>query len=373
VIGYYFRAKKGKGVRDNRILKILSLFFDKKGGTIMKKVFFITVLIGIIILINPYAFAQEVIKWKAQTHVGIGLIEYQTFENFCKKVKVMTNGRLEITPYPATAICPTFEILTALKNNVIQASMCANIYWAGKDPAFAALGDLVCAWNHPMDAHTFFNQAGGLEMLREVYKPFNVHCVGTIFYGIESMPSQKPVRRVEDFKGLKWRCTQGMAAEWLKRCGASVVIIPGSEIYSALEKGVVDGADWGTVSTNFRSNLHQVAKYFNYPGFHSMPTLDFSVNQAQWNKLPEDIKQILTTAVWELSYDMAEKEAVEDTKAIKAMKDLGCIPIAWKEEDIFKARKMAMEVWDDWAKKSPMTKRVIEKAKEFLRQMGKIK
>jgi TRAP-type mannitol/chloroaromatic compound transport system substrate-binding protein len=338
----------------------------------MKRFCFSISLIVLVFLINPYASAQEVIKWKAQAHVGIGLIEYQVFENFCKRVKVMTNGRLEITPYPAESITPTFEVLNAVKNNVLQAAMSAAVYWSGKDPAFAALGDLTAAWTHPMEATTFFNQLGGLEMLREVYKPFNVYAVGTIFYGIESMPSKKPLRRVEDLKGQRWRCTQGMAAEWLKRCGASVVIIPGSEIYSALEKGVVDGADWGLPNTNYRTNLHQVAKYFNYPGFHSMPTLDITVNQAQWNKLPEDIKQILTTSVKELSWEMAEKEAVEDVKAIKAMKEAGCTAIAWSDEDITKARKIAMEVWDDWAQKSPMTKKVVEKSKEWLRQLGKI-
>jgi hypothetical protein len=99
--------------------------------------------------------------------------------------------------------------------------------------------------------------------------------------GAESWPSKKPVRRLEDFKGLKIRVPQGMEADLLTRLGASVVVLPGTEIYSALDKGVVDATNWSVASDNDRLGFHKVAPYFTYPGFHSMPR-DFAVNEREW-------------------------------------------------------------------------------------------
>ena len=133
-------------------------------------------------------------------------------------------------------------------------------------------------------------------MLNEMYKPFNAYAVGWMFWGIESMVSTQPIGKMEDFKGLKMRVPQGMTAMLFQELGASVVVLPGGEVYSALDKGVINTSDWASPSMNQRMGFFQVAKYTNYPGFHSMPMASFTVNLNEWNKLPDDIKQILKTA-----------------------------------------------------------------------------
>jgi len=339
-----------------------------------KKVLATLIALAIVaVLVAAPAFGQKTIKWKAQSFWSAAELSHKTFVDFCARVKTLTNGRLEITPYAAGTIVPTFEALDALQNNVIQSMHMWPGYFSGKEPALAAISDMVAAYSHPWQKDAWMYYKGGWEMLNEMYKPYNAYTVGWMFWGIESMVSTKPIRNIEDFKGLKMRVPQGMTAMLMQKLGASVVVLPGGEVYSALDKGVINTSDWATLSMNQRMGFWQVAKYTNYPGFHSMPLGDFTVNMKEWNKLPDDIKQILKTACREWCWDSIERIAIDDVRALKEMKEKGITAFAWSEEDLAKLRAVAREVWDEFAKKSPMTKKVVDSQKEWLRDLGLIK
>ena len=316
--------------------------------------------------------ADPQFKWKAQTLWAAQETPHRMFEQLTQTLKVMTNGRLEITPFPAGAIVPVTECLDAVRNNVMQAMWQGPVYFSGKNPAFAALGELTIAWEHPMDGDAFMYKGGGVELLRELYKPFGVFSVGPIIYGMESYPSKKPLRRLEDFKGLKIRIPQGMEAELLTKLGASVIVLPGTEVYSALDKGVIDATNWSTPSMNDRLGYHKIAPYFTYPGWHSMPFGDFSVREQEWNKLPADMKLILETAIRRFSWDLVEQTMMEDLQTVAEAKAKGATPISWTAEEKFRIRKEARKVWEEWKKKNPQTKKVIEAQEAFLRKLGKI-
>ena len=328
----------------------------------------------LIVLTAGLSSAQAPIKWKAQTLWNVQETPHKTFEDFCKKVKVATNGRLEIEPYPAGAIVPTNEALTALQNNVIQAMHEWPGYWSGRNPAFAALGDLIFAYEHPWELDAFMHYRGGLELLRELYKPFNAYTVGVMVWGVESFASKKPITKMDDFKGIKIREPQGMEAEFMAKAGASVVVLPGTEIFSALDKGIIDATNWSTASQNDKIGFHQVAPYFTYPGFHSMPIGDFTVNQKEWDKLPPDIKQILTSMSREWAWDTIERIALEDVKMVAEAKVKGKpIQVVWSAEEKAKARKLAQEIWESWKSKNEQTKRVIEMNEQWLKELGRLK
>lgn len=339
-----------------------------------KKVFTILIALAIIAVFtaNP-VFAQKTIKWKAQALWSAAELSYKTFVDFCKRVKVLTNGRLEITPYSAGTIVPTFECLDAVTNNVMQAMHQWPGYFSGKEPAFAAISDLIAGYSHPWQKDAWMYYKGGWEMLNEMYRPYNAYTVGWMFWGIESLISTKPIRKMEDFRGLKMRVPHGMTALLMQKLGASVVVLPGGEVYSALDKGVIDASDWATPSMNQRMGFFEVAKYYIYPGFHSMPLGGFTVNINEWNKLPDDIKQILKTACREWCWDSIERIAVDDIRANAEMKGKGVTAIAWSDEDLARVRLVAQEIWDEFSKKSPMTKKVIDSQKAWLRELGLIK
>jgi TRAP-type mannitol/chloroaromatic compound transport system substrate-binding protein len=213
---------------------------------------------------------------------------------------------------------------------------------------------------------------GGLELLRELYKPFGAYTVGVMSWGVESWPSKRPIRNMEDLKGLKIREPQGMEAEFMAKAGASVVSLPGTEVFSAMDKGVIDATNWATASINDKTGIHQVAPFFTYPGFHSMPVGDFTVRQADWDKLPADIKEILVSACREWAWDTIEKVAMDDVKLVSEAKSKGLTPIAWAPEDRAKARKIAQEIWQGWKGKNEQTKRAIELHEAWLRELGRI-
>ena len=321
---------------------------------------------------GPAAAADAPIKWKAQTLWAAQETPQKTFEEFCKKVKVMTNGRLEIEAYPAGAIVPTNETLTALQSNVLQAIHVWPGYASGKNPAFAVLTDLIFAYEHPWELDAFMHYKGGLDMLRELYKPFGAYTVGVMFWGVESWPSKKPIAKMDDFKGLKIREPQGMESEFMVKAGASVVVLPGTEIFSAMDKGVVEATNWATVSINDKMGFHQMAPYFTYPGFHSMPVGDFTVNQKEWDKLPEDIKQILTTATREWCWDSVQKIAIEDLKVVGEAKSKGKTQLIWSKEEKDKARKIAQGIWQEWKGKNEQSKKIIEAQEAWLKEIGRI-
>jgi TRAP-type mannitol/chloroaromatic compound transport system substrate-binding protein len=319
------------------------------------------------------ASAQQPIKWRVQTMWQPQETPHKVFQDFCKRVKILTNGRLEIEVFPGGALVPVFESLDALQAGVIEGSQTGGTYFSGKNPALAPACELSFAWNHPWELDTYMYHRGGLEILRDLYKPFGAYCVGIMMFGVESWPSKKPIAKMADFKGIKIREPQGMEAEWMAKAGASVVILPGGEVYSALDKGVINATNWATVSMNDKNGFHRVAPYFTYPGFHSLAALDFIVRQAEWNKLPEDIKAILTTGCREWCWDTVERVAIEDLNVISKAKSEGKTPIAWSEEEKRKARELAVEIWQNWKKKGPQVQRSIESQEAWLRELGRIK
>jgi TRAP-type mannitol/chloroaromatic compound transport system substrate-binding protein len=325
------------------------------------------------VLAKPVLAQQAPIKWKAQTLWNAQERPQKTFEDLCKRIKVLTNGRLEIQPYSAGVIVPTNETLTALQSNVLQVIHVWPGYASGRNPAFAALSDLIFAYENPWELDAFMYYRGGLDLLRELYKPFGAYPVGAMVWGVESWSSKKPIRNMEDLKGLKIREPQGMEAEFMTKAGASVVVLPGNEVFSALDKGIVGATNWATASINNQTGFNQVAPYFTYPGFHSMPVGDFTVRLEDWNKLPEDIKQILHTAVREWAWETIEQVAIDDARLAREAKSKGFTPIAWSPEEKAKARNIAQEVWQHWKLKNEQTKRVIEKQEEWLREIGRIK
>ena len=147
---------------------------------------------------------------------------------------------------------------------------------------------------------------------------------------------------MEDFKGVKFRSPQGMTAEILTKLGASIVVLPGGEVFSALDKGVVDAADWATISMNERMGFHGVAKYPTKV-FHSMPVQEFSVNVAAWKALPDDIKAILHSTTREWTWDQVQRVAVDDVRVLKELSGKGVKHEIWDDAQMVKMRELAHE------------------------------
>lgn len=313
--------------------------------------------------------AQPVHRWRVQTLWGAGDLPQKLFEEFCEKLKKRTNGRLEITPFTAGTIVGAFETLDAVGTGVIQGQSTYPGYWAGKEPALAVIGDFAFGYTDPKQQDEWFRRKGGLALMREIYSRFNVHYVGGGWWGVESISSKKPLRNMADFKGIKHRAAHGIAAEVISKMGASIVVIPGGEAYSALDKGVVDSVDWATISINARVGFFEIAKYATYPGFHSMPVQDFTVNKAAWTALPDDVKAIVESTHEEFVYEQVKRIADEDARVAKEIQQKGVTLVSWDQEELRKVRRLAVGVWEEWGKKSPMARKAVDSQVAWLKEI----
>ena len=139
-------------------------------------------------------------------------------------------------------------------------------------------------------------------------------------------------------------------------------------LYGREAKGVVDAADWGTLSMNQRMAFHEVAK-FPTKLFHSMPIQEFTVNLDAWKKLPDDLKALLSTAVREWTWDQIQRIAVDDVRVAKELVAKNVNPATWSDAEMAKIRVLAQRTWDDWSKKTPLAKTAFDSQMAWLKDL----
>lgn len=315
------------------------------------------------------AGAQE-FRWKMQSIWQAGTINQRVFEAFCENVEAVTGGRLAIDPLPVGAVVAYNETLDAVSVGILDAQHGGTGYFAGKDPAFAILADLNGGYENVRQMHMWLQYGGGMELARELFAPYGLYYVGGVSWGAESIPSKMPIRALEEFAGVKLRAPEGMSQLIFQRIGAAPVNIPGAEVYTALERGVVEAADWGTLGMNDDLGYHEIAPYPLYPGFHSAPMADVAVNMDRWNELPDDIKALLELAVRDFNRDMVERVGMQDAAVAASAAENGIELIGWSDGERRKFREVARRVWADYAAGSPMAQRIYESQVAFLRRLG---
>lgn len=316
----------------------------------------------------PMASAQAAqYEWKFQTSETAGEPQYKLKEDWAKNVELMSGGRIHIDILPIGAVVPHNQTLEAVGAGILQGHLTDPSYFSGKNPAFSMFGNLVGAWSDPLQFLEYMHNGGGEALYNELVEPYGVHLIAAAATGLESFPSKKPIRSVDDLKGLKVRAPEGMVYDVFSKAGAAPVNLPGSEVYTALEKGVIDAADYTVFATNQAQGLHKFAKYPNYPGFHSLPMVAISLNKGIWDGLPDDLKAILTTSADAMAYNMVFELKKNDLKAVKeARKDPNIEIIDMPAAERKKFRNIAKDEWKTWAQKNDMTQKVYDSVTTFL-------
>lgn len=306
-------------------------------------------------------------NWTFQTSENSGEPQFVMKKQWAENVKIMSGGRIEIELLPVNAVVKANQTLDAVASGILQGHMTDPSYFSGRDPAFGMLGNLVGAWGDPLEFLEFMKYNGGEDIYNELVEPYGVHLIGAAATGLEAFVSNKPLRTVADLKGLKLRAPEGMVYNIFKKAGATPVNLPGSEVYTGLEKGVIDAADYTVFSTNHSQGLHSFAHYPNYPGFHSLPMVAVSINKKIWDDLSPDLKTILEVSVDSLAYEMVAKLKALDLIAVKeARADPSITIIDWAPEERAKFRNIAKEEWVVWAEKSDMNRKIYDSVVVFL-------
>ena len=322
---------------------------------------------------GPAAQSGPALQWKMQSYWQSGTLPQQLFEGFAKRVEALSGSRIKVEAMPTNSVVAPPEALDAVGAGVLDGQNGGPAYFTGKDAAFALLGDPQGAFETPYQFQMWMEYGGGNELARELYSNYDVHFVGGVWYGPECLVSKKPLRTLADFKGVKIRAPQGMSGEIFSLLGAAPVQLPGSEVYTALERGVVDASDWGTLSMNEDLGYHKLAKYPTYPGFHSMPMGEISINMKRWQALPPELKAAVEAATREYAREMIQRNELADRKVAVEADRRSFEAIDLGPEDRQKFREIARGVWKVYASRSPMAQKVYDSQVAFLQQLGLLK
>lgn len=307
---------------------------------------------------------------KMQTFLGANASTTKAFEAMAEQLRKDTGGEVDITVLPGKAVVGAGETIDAIQSGLLDGQYTAPTYFAGKDPAMAVLGDTLSAYPDSATRDRWFSEGGGLELARALYGKYGLHFVCPIYWPPEQIPSTKPIRHVEDFKGLKMRAPGGLPSDLLTRAGASLVTMGVGESVNAMETGVLDATDLANIGLNVALGMHNKAKY-SILARHSMAVTELSLATEKWDALSDGAKAKLESACHKLSDDLKVILTEEDAAATeKAKSELGVTLIEFGEEDAAKFRQMLLEVWDDWAEKSPEAKAIIDSHKAYLAKIG---
>ena len=307
--------------------------------------------------------------WKAQILYGPNTTVYRDFQAFAERVKQASGGALMIETFPVGTIVPQAEALDAIQAGLLDAAAGTMAYQGGKEPA-AAFWDLTAGYDNPLHLMMWYRQGGGDAIMNKVAAKWNAVFLGPIILGLESIPSKKPIRSIADFKGVKMRAPDGIPAELFAKLGASVSVMPGTEVYTALDTGKIEATDWGTLSVNDEAGYNRIAPYAIYPGIHSMNSIDFDVNRRKWDALTPQLQAVVRAAIDEWSLRTWMDQELEDRKAV-AKRDPSTL-VVWGEKEKAELRAVARGVWESWSKKSPLAKEIYESQVQFLTLLGKL-
>ncbi|WP_375258678.1 TRAP transporter substrate-binding protein [Citreimonas sp.] len=288
-----------------------------------------------------------------------------------EQVAKMSGGRIAIDLLPVGAVVEYNETQDAVGAGILDGHITDVSYFSGKDPAFGLIANPIGAWSSPEEMFRFMRYGGGNELMRELEEPYNLHFVGATTTGLEGFVSSKPLDGVDDLKGLKVRAPEGLIQQVFDAAGAVPVNLPYAEVFTALDKGVIDAADSTVFSTNQSQGLHKAGNHPVYPGFHSMPLVEVAMNLDAWNALPADLQEIMTVSVRDLAADMVAQLSIKDLAAVAEANANPDITVHdWPAEERARFRTIAMGQWENVADQSENARKVYDTLTSYLETQG---
>lgn len=319
------------------------------------------------ILVAGAAAAQEFsFKFQSSDPAGNPNFEYQ--KAWTDLVAERSDGRIKIELLPTGSVVEYNETLDAVAAGILDGQICDSSYWAGKDPAFGLISNPVGAWSAPEQMIDFVENGGGKELMQELLGSYGLHFIGVSTPGLEAFVSRVPLSGVDDLRGVKVRTPEGPIANVFAAAGASPVNLPSSEVFTSIDKGVVDAADYSVFSVNQQQGLNGVAPNPVYPGFHSLPLVEVSMNSAKWAALPDDMKVLMEETVKEFQQaQLAGNRAADEAALAEAEADPNITIHNWSEEERARFRTLGVAEWEKIAAQSPMSQKVFDTLTTYLR------
>ena len=322
-------------------------------------------------LLNQAAEDGEELQWRIVTHQTPGTSRYDsTIPLFVDTVAEETDGKFVIEPFGGGTLFPITETYDNVSTGTVQGAAIFSGYWTNKDPVF----NLASIPGDPLQtAEEHFIRSAALEpVFSEVYESSGIEYLGAFDYGpSEIFMTNTKIESLEDFAGLNLRAT-GVAGLYFDRLGANSISIAAPELYTAMQLGTVDGAEFNDYLVNSEMGLHEVTQYLIEPVLHTGPTSDKDLifNEEAWQSLPDEYKEAIRTAQDATRAVGAGDYANANEEAAQLWDEAGVETLHLPDDDVEEARRIAYEWLGEFAHKNDLTLDYVTRYVEVLRELG---
>ncbi len=324
--------------------------------------------VGVVAGLGIAAQAAEY-KLRIQTHYAPETVSGKLAAQFVDDIQVMSNGRLEIEMFYSSSVVKSVETFDAAATGILDGDMTGGAYQTGKNPAFQFVGDIMGGYDTPWQQYAWLYN-GGFEAANNLYNKYGMELIGWWIYGQESLSSSKPIAGPADLKDFKFRSPPGLETEIFAELGAKPIVMDFTEIFTALETKIIDGADASGLANNVGLGLYDLVGHATFPGFHSMPSDHLAINKAKWDGLPKDIQRIIQVAMQKLAFQTAITFEIKNNEAAAALTAKGIKLYDWSADDRKAFRAAAQKAWQRWAEKTPEARALVDSHMGFLKKLG---
>ena len=309
----------------------------------------------------PNVQTNEQVRWRLASSVSRSLDTlYGAAEILSDRLATLTDGNFQIRPYPGGELVPPFEVLNSVQNRTVEMAHSASYYFIGKNPALA----FDCTVPFGLTARQYrawIYHGGGLELMRDLFSDFNIinfpgGNTGTQMGGWFNVE----INAQADMDGLKMRIP-GLGGEVMSEMGVNTQVLPGGELYPALERGAIDAAEWVGPYDDEKLGFHEVADYYYYPGWWEPgPALTFYVNRDAYDALPSAYQDALQTAAMEADLQLLAEYDHKNPAALDRLLDEGTTLRRFPDEVMRRAQTVTTQLLEDNAQESDQYRKIYD-------------
>jgi TRAP-type mannitol/chloroaromatic compound transport system substrate-binding protein len=344
----------------------------KAGPAASRRAFLATAAAGAAATVAmPNVARAQTVTWKFQSTWPNRDIFHEYCNDYAKRVNDMSGGRLKLEVLASGAVVPAFQLQDAVNAGILDGGHGVTAYWYGKNKAFSLFGTPPAfGWN----ANNFLawmNYGGGYELYNElVQQNLRLNLVGFLSGPMPAQPLgwfKREIKSADEFRGLKYR-TVGLAADLKRQMGAAVTILAGGDIVPALERGVIDGAEFNNPSSDSVLGFADVSKTYMLQSYHqAAEAFEIIFNKAKYDALSPELKAILKYAAEAASADMSWKALDRYSKDLEALKGRGVTVVA-TPESILRAQLDAWNKVIDEFSKDAFFKKVLDSQRAWIQR-----
>ena len=310
---------------------------------------------------------NEVREWKLVTawpknYPGLGT----GANRFAERVTAMSGGRLTIKVHGAGELVPAMGVFDAVRDGSAEMGHSASYYWKGKHPAtpfftavpFGMTAQEIMGWIDFGGGQKLWDELSGQFGIKAFQAANTGHQMGGWF--------RKEINSLEDIKGLKIRAP-GLAGEVMQRIGATPVQMPGGEVFTSMQTGALDAADWVGPYNDLTFGLHKVAKYYYYPGWQEPGAmLEMMINKEKWDALPEDLQAIVKNAAEAENQHIYDEFTARNAEALKQLVNEHGVELRRLPDEVLEAlEKTSQEAVEDLVAGNDQARRIYESYRDF--------